>query len=427
MTAKRHSRLGVRYSFGAGAIVAALWVATIVAPWQAVGAQDSTAKPTVSPSTSPAEPPAGPKTNVYFQFGSRGYSIGGSKVTEQAGNLTYEYRTKQWGLSVDGSSLNYGALGRTISGTGNSNVRFDYMLQPGDSLMVYGRSGSKPGTLDSVQVEAIGVAGGSLVDLQANSLGNPSMFGGRAVFSYPVGDLVLNLRGALEVESKPVATQEVYWRGTTWAIGSTLYGNVGKAQLAAMVDISSSSSDSLGGKNLYPGGGETTFSLDLHLPIENPADSTGDDWDSAFSAWFSSPFGATRADQPNLLLPLGNSFGLSGALSFPVGGATWGPSVQFQSTSASATAKSGATSLSTSASGWAANFAINADIPTGSIFELTPEVGYAIGNASTSYGETSTKTVIVQRRGRTVTTTSGGTTATALRGWWIALGVSAHF
>jgi hypothetical protein len=101
--------------------------------------------------------------------------------------------------------------------------------------------------------------------------------------------------------------------------------------------------------------------------------------------------------------------------------------VQFQSTSASATAKSGATSLSTSASGWAANFGINANIPTGSIFEFTPEVGYAVGNASTSYGETSTKNVIVQRRGRKVTTTSGGTTATSLRGWWIALGVSAHF
>ncbi|MEI6814734.1 MAG: hypothetical protein WCL36_11195, partial [bacterium] len=83
--------------------------------------------------------------------------------------------------------------------------------------------------------------------------------------------------------------------------------------------------------------------------------------------------------------------------------------------------------LSTSSSGWAANFAINADIPTSSIFELTPELGYAVGNASTTYGQTSSKTVVVQRRGRTVTTTSGGTTATALRGWWIALGVSAHF
>ncbi len=413
--------------FGAGAIVAALWVATIVAPWQALRAQDSTAKPTASPTASPAEPPAGPKTNVYFQFGTRGYSIGGSKVTEQAGNLSYEYRTKQWGLSVDGASLQYGALGRTISGTGNSNVRVDYRLQPGDTLMLYGRSGSQPGTLDSAQVAAIGVAGGSFVDLQANSLGNPALFGGRAVFSFPVGDLVLNLRGALESESRPAATQKVYWRGTTWAIGSTLYGNIGKGQLAAMVDLSSSSADSLGGKNLYPGGGETTVRLDLQLPIDNPADSTGDDWNSAFSAWFSSPFGASRADQPNRLLPLGNSFGLSGALTFPVGDATWGPSVQFQSTSASASAKSGATLLSTSSSGWAANFAINADIPTSSIFELTPELGYAVGNASTSYGQTSSKTVVVQRRGRTVTTTSGGTTATALRGWWIALGVSAHF
>ena len=413
--------------FGAGAIVAALWVATIVAPWQALRAQDSTAKPTASPTASPAEPPAGPKTNVYFQFGTRGYSIGGSKVTEQAGNLSYEYRTKQWGLSVDGASLQYGALGRTISGTGNSNVRVDYRLQPGDTLMLYGRSGSQPGTLDSAQVAAIGVAGGSFVDLQANSLGNPALFGGRAVFSFPVGDLVLNLRGALESESKPAATQKVYWRGTTWAIGSTLYGNIGNGQLAAMVDISSSSADSLGGKNLYPGGGETTVRLDLQLPIDNPADSTGDDWNSAFSAWFSSPFGAIRADQPNRLLPLGNSFGLSGALTFPVGDATWGPSVQFQSTSASASAKSGATLLSTSSSGWAANFAINADIPTSSIFELTPELGYAVGNASTSYGQTSSKTVVVQRRGRTVTTTSGGTTATALRGWWIALGVSAYF
>ena len=34
--------------FGAGAIVAALWVATIVAPWQALRAQDSTAKPTAA-------------------------------------------------------------------------------------------------------------------------------------------------------------------------------------------------------------------------------------------------------------------------------------------------------------------------------------------------------------------------------------------
>ena len=416
---ERRSRLGVLARSGAGTIVAALWVAAIVVPWQALAAQDSTAKANV--------PPAGPKTNVSFQLGTRGYTIGGSKVSEQTGNVSYEYRTAQWGLGVDGSSLQYGALGRTISGTGNANVRFDYMLRPGDSLMVYGRSGSHPATLDSLQVNAIGVAGGSLVDVQANSLGAPSMFGGRAVFSYPVGNLVLNLRGAIETESQPAATQEVYWRGTTWAVGSTLYGNIGKGQLAAMVDISSSSADSLGGKNLYPGGGETTLRLELRLPIDNPSDSTGDDWDSAFTAWYTSPFGATRADQPNRLLPLGNSFGLSGALSFPVGNATWGPSVQFQSTAASANAKSGATALATSSSGWAANFAINADIPASSAFELTPELGYTIGNASTSYGLTSTKTVVVQRRGRTVTTTSGGTTASALNGWWFALGVSAHF
>lgn len=424
MSIARWPRKSVAHRCGAHAIVAAVLVATIVVPWHSLAAQGAPAKPPVA---TPADTVVVPRSNVTFQIGGRGYSVGSSDVTEQAGNVSYEYRTRNWGLTIDGSTLQYGALGRTLSGSGNSNLRFDYMLRPGDTLMVYGRTASQPGALDSMQIAAVGVAGGSLVDLQASSLGAPALFGGRASFAFPVGDLVLNLRGGLEIESRPASTQPVYFRGTTWMIGSTLYGNVGRGQLSGSVDVTSSSADSLGGKNLYPGGGASTFRLDLHLPIVNPSDSTADDWDSAIAAWFSTPFGDTRADQPNRLLPLGNSFGISGSLTFPVGDGSWGPSIEYLGTNATSSAVTGAKSVTSSSTGWATNFALTADIPASKVFEFNPEFGYTIGNASTSYGQTTSKTIVVKRRGRTVTTTNGALSSDAVRGWWLSLGISAHF
>jgi hypothetical protein len=380
-----------------------------------------------APPANPADTVPSVKQSFTVQTGARHVTVGDSAVREQAGTYSYSWQRGRWALSLDGSSLQYTAARTPLNGWGSTNARLDVMLRPGDTLSFYGRSGTQPGALDSAQVAALGIAGGALVDLQSTSLGAPGMFGGRASFAFPVGDFVWSLRGSLESEAKPSAARPVTWHGTTWAVGSTLYAHVGRGEWSAVVDLTQSSADSLNGKNLFAGGGGVNVRSELHFPVSNPADSAGDDWDLYGAAWWSTPMNATRADQPNRLIPLGNTMGVSGSFSVPVGDGSFGPTLQFERTSANAAATQGSTAIRTSSSAWAATVLLDASIPTGRWLEWQPQLGWTTGDATTSYGSTTTRNTVVKRRGRTVTTSANGGTSDAIAGWWFQLGVTAHF
>jgi len=364
--------------------------------------------------------------SVTFGVKARGYSLGDSSVSERSGKLSYTLLRGRTALNLEGSTVDYQALGRSVTGLVPSSLRLDMMLRPGDTLTLLGRTGSRPASLDSIQTAALSVVGSSLVDLESFSFGTQAMFGGRATFAFPVGDLVLSLRGGFDYEPRPSAAITTYWRGTTVQGGATVLGNIGMGTLSGAADVSYSSADSLGGKNLYPGGGSLSVVGVLNMPIDNPRTDDGDPWDAVLMTYWVKPLAAARTDQPNLLLPVGTTMGLTGMMTAPVGATALRSSLDLIRTSSSATVVTGASSATTTSTGWAASFGLDATVPMSSHLDLMPEVGYTLGNASLNFTQTSTTTPIF-RRGRQLTKTTGNLVSDSMRGWWFGVAISASF
>jgi hypothetical protein len=383
------------------------------------------------PVPSPAAPASSPalsttEQSVTFGYTARAYSLGDSSVSERVGKFTYALLSGRAALSLEGSSVDYRAPGRSVTGSVPSSLRLDVMLRPGDTLTFLGRTQSQPASLDSNQTAALSVVGSSLVDLQSFSFGTRAMLGSHATFAFPVDELVLSLRGGLEYEPRPGAAIATYWRGTTVQGGATLLGNVGLGTLSGAADLSFSSADSLGGKNLYPGGGSVSIVGTLSMPIDNPRSDDGDPWDALLVASWTTPISAVRTDQPNLLLPVGTTMGLSGMLTVPVGAESeLRPTIDLLHTSSSASVASARTSATTSSNGWAATFGLDATVPLTSYLDLLPETGYTLGNAALSFSQSGTTPIV--RRGRRVTATSGSRISDSMRGWWLGIALSASF
>ncbi|MEP6692046.1 MAG: hypothetical protein ABJD07_12880 [Gemmatimonadaceae bacterium] len=341
-------------------------------------------------------------------------------MSERNGIVSYDMTGPRFRLRLDGTGLRYVAPGSTINGSTPIAGRLDFVLRPGDTLTFVGQTGSNPAQLDSAQAAAIGHAGSSAIDLESFAFGAPAMFGGRGAFAFPVGDLVLSLRGGIEAEPRPSAREPVYWQGTTMLGGVTLAGDAGPARLAARVDVRRSFADSLGGKNLFPGGGSVTTHASLDSPLSNPFDDLGEDLDLRLSAFYSSPFGDTRNDQPNRLIPLGNTLGTFASLAVPVSDWILSPSIQYIRETSSADAVVGAIYQRSSAAGWSASFGLDALIPLTSVFDLAPQVGYVTGNVEASFGQS-----VVRRRGRPIGRTSAF--SHGVRGWWAGLDLTASF
>ncbi|MEP6621103.1 MAG: hypothetical protein ABJE47_17385, partial [bacterium] len=351
----------------------------------------------------------------------RAYQIGDSSVSEKIGTMRYELFGSSWRIRLDGSSLEFRAPQDTIRGSLPFGVRFDLAARPGDTLTAFARSASRPLDLSARETSALSTIGTSVIDIESAALGTPALGGVRLALSFPTGDAVLSVRGGVELEPTPVGTQPVYWRGTTIRGGLALTSGVGSGSFAASIEATHSSADSLGGRNLFPGGGSLTLQLQGDIGIPNPFDPLEDEtWPLRTIAFYGQPIGNDRNDQPNLIVPQGSLFGMLGMLVVPVRGLTISPTLQLLRESSVSGSSAGVITSRITGSAWTTQAGLDVTIPLGDVFELTPQAGYTVGNVGAAFSQSA-----VLRRGRGVSKSSAFNDA--VRGSWFSLQLTASF
>lgn len=369
---------------------------------------------------SSAELRAGVHQAIVLGTTGRSYRIGDTTVSERVGGMTYTMSSARFRLRLEGSVLRYDAFSDTISGSLPGSARFDFIPLYGDTVTVFARTATRPGALDARQTEALGNAGTSTLDLDAFQLGTPVVGGGGVALAYPVGSLVLGVRGGLEFEPKPSGTSPVYWRGTTVKGGVSLTGASGDNQLTASVNLSRSSGDSLGGRNLFPGGGTLSMQLVTDLSAPNLVDPMDEPWPFRAAVFFSQPFNDTRNNQTDRLVPRGSVFGGLASILVPAGPAILTPSVQILRESSSDAISQSLSRNRIDAGGWTASFGLGASLPLGNHLDLDPEAGYTVGNVGATFSET-----IIGPGGRPIS--SASRFSDSIRGSWLTLEVRASF
>lgn len=352
---------------------------------------------------------------------ARSYRVGDSSVTERVANATYELFLSRFRVRVDGALLRFATRADVIEGALPIAARFDFAPRPGDTVTTFVRSASRPFDLTPRQTTALATAGTSTVDLESAGLGTPAVGGARVAFAFPLGDFVLAARGGVEAEPRPAGTLPVYWRGTTVRGGLALTSSSGDGSLTASLEATRSSGDSLGGRNLFPGGGSITLQLVTDVTVPNPFDPLGDErWPVRAVAFYARPYGNDRSDQPNLIIPQGNLFGAVGTILVAAGDLTFAPTLQLLRETSSSESTSGIIRNRITGSAWTAQSGIDVTIPLGGSFELTPQAGFTFGSVGASFAQTA-----ALRRGRGLVQST--TFSDAIRGTWLSIQLSAAF
>jgi len=355
---------------------------------------------------------------------ARRYRIGTVNIEETAAPITWRLVSPQFGVRVSGTPVYLDAASARIRGVTPLRARVDFIPRAGDTLSVYGRGPSTPRALDSAETNALGAAGTSVLDLSSISLGTSAQVGVRGRWSFPLGDFVLGVSAAAERDLPPPATGVVFWQGTTVRGGASLTGFGGEQTITVNADISASTADSLGGRNQFAGGGAVT----LGVSTSGAVNASGSTWFSG-DAFYVSPFGNDRNDQPTRLIPQGSFGGISGLLLVETGAITWSPSVTLLRESSSAsvsTLVNGFPSRTTlRGNAWSVAGALSVDVPVGSWLTLSPEIGAVGGTVSTSLAQTNGR--VPGRRGRVVNVTNTSGFSDAVRGWWSGVSLRVRF
>lgn len=351
---------------------------------------------------------------------ARSYSVGSTRVSEQLAPFSWRLTAPRVALRVSGTSVRLDAPAKQLQAWTPFKLRADFISRVGDTLSVYGRSGSSPVTLDSLAVRAVSAVGTSVLDLSSQSLGVPAQIGVRSVFSFPVSDVVLGLSAALEHEARPTGDGVVYWQGNTLRGAASVRGQAGDKELSATMDVSVSRADSLNGRNQFPGGGAFGLSASALGPVDAGGRVFG-----VVDAFFVRPFGNDRPDQPTRLIPQGSLMGTTVSLLMETGALMWSPSVSLmrESSSASVIVQSGTQRALTTLTGsaWSVAGGLSLDVTLAHGITLTPEVGAVAGSVASSIAQTSGR--VIGRFGRVVNATSVDSFADPVRGVWGGLGV----
>lgn len=387
----------------------------------------SIAAPSLSAQTA-VQPDSGQATGVHqtltVSTTARLYHVGKVDVTERVAPFSWQLTSPRFALNIAGEPLRLDSPAEQLRAWTPLTARADLLLRVGDTLSVYGGTGSSPLTLDTLTIRAISAVNTSVLDLSSQSLGVPARVGVRGIFSFPVGEVVLGIAGALEHEARPVGLGVTYWQGTTVRGSAAINALVSERQLAIGVDFSYSNADSLGGRNQFAGGGSAGVSADFSGGIDEASR-----WSFVSNAFYSRPFNNVRSDQPTRLIPSGAFVGLSGSLSTQTGAATWSPSVALlhESSGAEVSVLQGTqrSRTSLSASAWSVASSLSVDILFAKVFTLTPEVGVVSGTVSSSLQQSTGR--VVGRRGRPVGVGSTDAFRDPVRGRWAGLGFSARF
>ena len=314
----------------------------------------------------------------------RRYSVGGVQATEQASYAGWVGRFKRATLRLDLTPIAYsgdttdndGRPPVEFGGTSPASLRLDVRVRAADTLRLFAQSSSSPGTLSAAQAQAIGAVGTSTIDLDAGALGIASRVGMRYVLTQPIGSGVsLSLRTGVEYDPKPSGTDAVSWRGTTVRGGVGITRVTSETIVGAGVEMTRSFTDSLEGRNLFPGGGMLT--VDGRLMRFFGGDGTGF---ITVNGFYSRPVDLLRPDVATRIIPIGDFSGATLAAAIPAGALSVLPmlSVLRESSQTQATVNGIPTTLD--ASGTTASASLGLSIPIGRYLTVTPEVGAAFGS-----------------------------------------------
>jgi hypothetical protein len=334
--------------------------------------------------------------------GFRSYSLDAADVSESLGLVTYSLRRPGMRLRLSGGPLRYtNGEGVAIAGVSPLDARLDLSTGARDSLRFGVRVPSSPMTLSGPQVAALAALSTATVDLASIDFGTQASVSGAYVRKQSLrGSATLSGTVGVEYEPRPSSARWSYWRGTTFRGGVTVSGAAGASRISGGVVVTGSVSDSLGGQNLFQGGGTllARAGVTTDLGDANPAV-------IEVSAFYFRPLRAQRLDAANRRIPVGDFVGASALAVLPLGALLLTPT--FVVSHESSHSASAATSSTGSA--WAALSSLAVDVPLGSRWSVTPELGWAKGSLRSAVGD------------------SAGGIRDSLTGWWAAAELSVSF
>jgi hypothetical protein len=316
----------------------------------------------------------------------RTYSVGNVNAYEQASYASWVGRFRYATLRLYMTPVSYtgdtssSATDRPqvgFSGISPISGRLDIPLRSADTLRVFAQSSSFPGALSSIDAQALGAVGTSTIDLDAGALGVAARTGMRYTFTQALNDsgVALTLRAGVEYDPKPTGTEDVSWRGTTIRGAIGVGRSIEEGSMGVSVEMTRSYSDSLGGRNLFPGGG--TLSADARLLRYFGAAGTGF---FALNGFYSKPIDLQRPDVPTRIIPIGDFFGVTASLAIPVRRVTLLPMVSVLRETSNASALVAGRNTTLVASGQTGTASLGISIPLGHVMTVTPEVGGAWGD-----------------------------------------------
>ena len=352
----------------------------------------------------------------------RRYGVGGVDAAEQSSYASWSARFRRASIRIDMTPVSYvgdtsltaGRPQVSFGGASPLSARLDLQLLRADTLRLFAQSASFPGTLAQIDAQALGAVGTSTIDLDAGALGIAARMGVRYARTQPIGDdgVALSFRGGVEYDPRPTGANAVSWRGTTVRGGVGINRTIADGTIGASMEVTKSFADSLGGRNLFPGGG--SLLLDARVIRFIGEDGTGF---ISVLGFYSRPLGIQRPDQPTRLIPIGDFAGITTTGAFPLGALTLLPMASVMRESSSATAVFNRVVTGLNASGQTASLSLGLAVPLGRFVTVTPEVGGALG----SVGQTVTSS-FPRRFGRPLT--SSQAFSDPIRGGWVAVEVT---
>ena len=315
----------------------------------------------------------------------RRYSVGEIDATEQAAYASWMSRYDRATLRVDFTPLSYrGDTSVTaerppvgVGGASPISGRLDLRVRSADTLRLFAQSSSFPGALSAEQSQALAAVGTSTIDLDAAALGVAARLGGRYALTQAIGrtGVSLTLRGGVEYDPRPSGEDAVSWRGTTVRGGLGVTHAADNTTVGASVEMTRSYTDSLEGRNLFPGGG--LLNVEARLLRFFGRDGTGL---LTLNGFYSRSVDIERPAVATRIIPIGDFMGGTASLAIPAGSLTVLPTLSVLRESSQAAARVNRVPTRIEASGTTASASLGLLVPVGRHLTLTPEIGGAFGN-----------------------------------------------
>ncbi len=332
--------------------------------------------------------PVGPSLRQSFTIRPtvRRYSVGDINASEQASYASWVARFRRATFRVDLTPIAYAGDTSTVAsqpqvgfnGVSPVSARVDMPIRLADTLRVFAQSMSFPGALSAIDAQALGAVGTGTIDLDAGAIGVAARLGARYALTQALGGrgVSLSVRGGIEYDPKPTLSgaDAVSWRGTTLRGGVGLNRITPTVSLGAMLEMTRSFADSLGGLNLFPGGG--ALNVDARALRFFGDDGVGF---LALNGFYSRPLDVERPDQPTRLIPVGDFAGVTASAAFPVGRVTILPVLTYLREVSRATALVNRVVTTLDALGQTSSASIGVSVPIGRLLTVTPEIGGVFG------------------------------------------------